>query len=322
MKKVLLVKTSSLGDVVHNLPVATDIRRQLPHAAIDWVVEEQYRPLVEMHAGVNRVIPVALRRWRRTLCSPATWREFDVFRRELRGLEYDAIVDTQGLWKSVFIAKIARGPSFGFGPRTAREPLAARLYDVTSEFPPETHKILRYRSVAARALQYQLDGPIDHGIAPRVARPAFVNCPYWIAFHSAARTWPAKLWPEASWAGLVSRMERAGLKCILPWGDDAERTRSERLAAQSGLAIVPPRLSLDELAALISAAELVVGVDTGLMHLAAALVRPVVGIYCDSNPVDAGSIGSGPTAFRGQVRYPPDVEAVIAAVREVRPGLL
>lgn len=322
MKKVLLVKTSSLGDVVHNLPVATDIRRQLPHAVVDWVVEEQYRPLVEMHAGVNRAISVALRRWRRALLSQATWREFGAFRRELRGLEYDAIVDTQGLLKSVFIAKIARGPIFGFGPGTAREPLAARLYDVTCEFPPEIHKVVRYRSVAARALQYQLDGPIDYGIAPRVARPALGNRPYWIAFHSAAPTWPAKLWPEASWAQLAARMERAGLECILPWGDDVERLRSERLAAHSGSAIVPPRLSLDELAALIAAADLVIGVDTGLMHLAAALARPVVGIYCDSNPVDACPIGPGPTAFCGQVRQPPDVEAVVAAVREVRPDLL
>src|SRR4029077_15691258 len=110
------------------------------------------------------------------------------FRRELGELEYDAIIDTQGLLKSAFIAKIARGPVFGFGPHTAREPLAARLYDVTSEFPLETHKIVRNRSLTARALRYQLDTPIDYGIAPRVACPVLGVRRYWIAFHSAART--------------------------------------------------------------------------------------------------------------------------------------
>ncbi|MGH8632951.1 MAG: lipopolysaccharide heptosyltransferase I, partial [Burkholderiales bacterium] len=296
MPRVLLIKMSSLGDVIHNLPVATDIRRHLPAATIDWVVEEQYAPLVAMHPALNRVIPIALRRWRHAPFSGTTWREFAAFRRELRSHAYDAIVETQGLLKSAVVAKLARGPVSGFGPATAHERLASLLYDNTSEFPPEAHKILRYRSVAARALGYAVGRTIDYGIAPRVPRPAITAGRYCLAFHATARA--AKLWPEASWAELVRLLQRAGYACILPWGSDEERARSERIAAAADGAIVPPKYSLEEMSALVAGAGFVVGVDTGFTHLAAALARPVVGIFCDSNPVDASPIGPGPTAYR------------------------
>lgn len=318
--KILLVKTSSLGDVIHNLPVASDIHAFRPGSRVDWVVEEQYVPLVAMHPGVSRVIPVALRRWRRALFSGVTWREFGAFRRDLGSQEYDAIVETQGLLKSALLAKLARGPIYGYGPMTAREPLASRFYDVTSEFSPETHKIARCRSVAARAVGYSIAGPIDYGIAPRVPRPALGAASYWLAFHSTARA--AKLWQESSWLELVRQLASAGHTCVLPWGSDEERARSERIAAPGTAAIVPPGFTLDELSALVAGADLVVGVDTGLMHLAAALARPVVGVFCDSNPVDACPVGTGPTAYRGHIGKPPAVEAVVEAIREVVPGYL
>jgi len=318
MPRVLLIKMTSLGDVIHNLPVATDIRRHLPAATIDWVVEEQYAPLVAMHPAVNRVIPIALRRWRRAPFSGTAWREIAAFRRELRSHAYDAIVETQGLLKSAVVAKLARGPICGFGPATAHERFASMFYDITCEFPPEAHKILRYRSVAARALGYAVAGTIDYGIAPRVPRPAIAAARYCLAFHSTARA--AKLWPEANWVELVRLLERAGYACILPWGSDEERARSERIAAAAPGAIVPPKFSLDEMSALVAGAGVVVGVDTGFTHLAAALARPVVGIFCDSNPVDASPIGPGPTAYRGHIGKPPAVSAVADAIREVVPG--
>lgn len=320
MPRILLIKMSSLGDVVHNMPVATDIRRQLPDAAIDWVVEEQYVPLVRMHSAVDRILPIALRRWRRNLLSGANWREFGDFRRQLRSAPYDAIIETQGLLKSAIVAKLARGRVYGFGPATAREPLASRFYDARFEFPPAAHKILRYRSVAAGALGYPLTAGIDYGIKPRVSKPDLVGGRYCIAFHSTARA--AKLWPESNWIELVSMMESAGCACILPWGSDEERRRSERIAAASASSVVPPRLSIDDMAALIAEAGFVVGVDTGLMHLAAALTRPVVGIFCDSNPIDACPVGPGPTAYRGHIGRPPAASEVAEAIREVAPGLI
>jgi heptosyltransferase-1 len=314
-RRILLVKMSSLGDVIHNLPVASDIRRHRPDATIDWVVEEQYTPLVAMHPAVDRVIPIAWRRWRRSLLSAATWREFGAFRRALRAHEYDAIVDTQGLLKSALVAKLARGPIHGFGRGTAREPLASRLYDATVDFPPEAHKIFRYRSVAAQAIGYAVAPEIDYGIAPRVPPPQIASGRYCLAFHATARA--AKLWQESNWTELVRRLERTGYACILPWGSAEERARSDRIAAANSAAIVPPRLALDDMSALIAGAEFVVGVDTGLMHLAAALSRPVVGIFCDSNPVDACPVGPGPTAHRGHIGAPPTVAEVAAAIGEV-----
>ena len=314
-RRILLVKMSSLGDVIHNLPVASDIRRHRPDATIDWVVEEQYTPLVAMHPAVDRIIPIALRRWRRSPFSAAAWREFGAFRRTLRGHEYNAIVDTQGLLKSALVAKLARGPIYGFGRGTAREPIASRLYDATFEFPPEAHKIFRYRSVAAQAIGYAAAREIDYGIAPRGPPPQIANGRYCIAFHATARA--AKLWPDANWIDLVRRLEKADYACILPWGNSEERTRSERIAAVNSAAIVPPRLALDDMSALIAGAEFVVGVDTGLMHLAAALSRPVAGIFCDSNPVDACPVGAGPTAYRGHIGAPPTVAEVAEAIGEV-----
>lgn len=318
--RVLLVKMSSLGDVIHNLPAATDLRRQRPDLAIDWVVEEQYVPIVAMHPAVNRILPIALRRWRRTPWSKSTWREFAEFRRALRECEYRAIIDSQGLLKSAFAAHLAKGPVIGFGRRTARDPLAALFYGKTFDFTPQTHKITRYRGVVARALGYEPSNQIDYGIT---AQPSTLNqptAPFCVVFHSTARA--AKLWPEDRWSQLLRRLTAAGVRCVLPWGSEDEHARSLRLAGGDPAITVPVKLSVDSLASLMAGADCIIGVDTGLMHLAAALSRPVVGIFCDSNPLDACPIGPGPTAWRGHIGSPPAIEAVIEAIREVRSGLV
>jgi len=318
--RVLLVKTSSLGDVIHNLPVASDLRHHFPNADIHWLVEEQYRPIVEMHGGVDRVIPIALRRWRKAPWSMTNWREFLAARRALQTVRYNAIIDTQGLLKSAVFTRFAKGPVHGFGKRTAREPLASRFYDARYEFAPEMHMLERNRSLAARAFSYKIDNFIDYGITPRVPNPQLISGPYCVVLHSTAQA--AKLWKEDRWLDLIERLNNAGLGCVLPWGNDAELRRSDRLAVRGGRTLTAPKLSLDQLSALIADAALVVGVDTGLMHLAAAFSRPVVGIYCDSNPADTGPRGPGPTAYRGEIGKPPGVEDVVGAIRELRPGLL
>lgn len=309
MKRILLIRLSSLGDVIHTFPAVTDLRRALPGAVLDWVVEEAYVPLARLHPGVTRVVPFALRRWRRSP-GAAAWREAAAFRRGLREAAYDAILDTQGLLKSAVVAWLARGPVYGFGRRTAREPLAACLYDTRYEFAPADHKVERYRSVAARALGYA-PGALDYGIAapPRpAAAPAGAYC---VLMHSTARA--AKLWREEAWIELGRFLAGRDLVCVLPWGDESERARAERLAASIPRAVVPPRLTIAEACGLIGHARAVIGVDTGLMHLAAALRVPVLGIFCDSEPLDAQPVGSGRTAFRGGVGTPPSAGAVIAA---------
>ena len=319
MTRVLLVRMSSLGDIIHTFPAATDMQRHVPDLVLDWVVEGEYVELARMHPAVQEVIAFSLRRWRRAMGKAETWRELGAARRALAAHPYDAIIETQGLMKSAWVAKQARGPIHGFGPRTAREPIVARLYTHRYEFAPSDHKILRYRTVAARALGYTFDPPIDYGlVAP--PRPAFAPAgPYVVMFHSTARA--AKLWDEAAWIALAQHVNARGRTCVLPWGSDEERQRSERIAGAVPQALVAPRMSITEAGGLIGGADAVVGVDTGLMHLAAALKVPVVGVFCDSEPADAHPVGLGPSAYRGGVGRPPAAAAVIDALGEVAPGL-
>ncbi len=291
MKKILLVKTSSLGDVVHNLPVATDIRRHFPDARIDWVVEEPYAPLVALHPAVRRVIPVALRRWRRRLLGGATWKEIGEFRRLSQTETYDAIIDTQGLVKSAFVARAARGRRHGFDAGTAREPLAARFYDVTHHIARTQHAVPRNRLLAAAALGYRIDDAVEHGSSRR-----------------------DKLWAEAGWIELGRQLAARGLDRVLPWGSEEERLRSERVARELGDASVPPLEPLGRLAALLAGAAAVVGVDTGLTHLAAALGRPVAAIYCGTDPRLTGVCGVRRAINLGGPGVPPSPEEVLRAL--------
>ncbi|HSJ95935.1 MAG TPA: lipopolysaccharide heptosyltransferase I, partial [Myxococcota bacterium] len=288
-----------------------------PGVELHWAVEEAYVPLVRLHPGVSHIVPVALRRWRRRLLERRTWQEIRSLRASLAAQPFDAILDTQGLLKSVLVAKMARGPVHGFGPRTAREPIASRFYDFRYEFSPADHKVERYREVAARALGYARDCEPDYGIeAP--PRPAFApSAEYCVLLHATARE--AKLWSEQAWRELGRWLESRGLACVLPWGSGPEHARSLRIAEGLAQALVPPRMSIDEAAGLIGHAKAAIGVDTGLMHLAAALRVPVVGVFCDSEPLDAKPVGRGPTAFRGGIGKPPRAAEVMEALGEVAP---
>lgn len=319
MKRILLVRLSSLGDVLHTFPTATDIRRAFPDAVLDWAVEEAYAPLVRMHPGVTRALAFALRRWRAEWFRPRAWRELASFRAALREHPYDLVLDAQGLVKSAVVAKLARGPVHGFGPGLVRERFVARFYDVAHVFPASGHKIERYRELAARALGYSHPPAIDYGIA---APPAPAHAPrerFCVLLHSTAQD--KKLWDEASWTTLGRTLESRGLVCVLPWGSDRERARAERLASTLTRAVVPPRLSMEDAAGLIGHAAAVIGVDTGLTHLAAALSVPVVGIYCDSEPRELRPLGAGPTAYRGGIGKPPTVADVLGALAEVAPAV-
>src|SRR5712691_9254732 len=219
MKRILIVKTSSLGDVVHNLPVASDILRHFPDAGIDWVVEEPYAPLVGLRSAVRRVIPVALRRWRRRPLGWSTWREIGEFRRLFRTVRYDAIIDTQGLIKSALVARAAKGRHHGFDAGTAREPLAARFYDVTHHIARSQHAVPRNRALAAAALGYRVEDAVDYGIAaPRGATPSARR--YGVVLHISSRS--EKLWSDGEWREVARKLIARGLDCVLPWGNEEE----------------------------------------------------------------------------------------------------
>lgn len=311
MKRILLVKTSSLGDVIHNFPVASDIRRHLPEARVDWLVEEPYAALVALHPAVGRVIPVAMRRWRRGLLGHRTWKEIAEFRRLSQAEAYDAVVDTQGLVKSAVLARAARGRHHGFDAASAREPLAARLYDVTHHVARGQHAVRRNRMLAAAALGYRVGDGLDYGI---VAPPPAQSEPYCVLLHGSSRA--DKLWAEDAWIELGRRIESRAMRCVLPWGSDEERLRSERIAAGLARAVVPGAMALDRLAGLLRGARAVAGVDTGLTHLAAALARPVAAIYCATDPRLTGVVGAGPVRNLGGPGHAPSAAEVWDALAE------
>lgn len=311
MDSLLFVKTSSLGDVVHNMPAVTEARRRWPQARISWLVEEAFAPLARLHPGVDDVIAVATRRWRSHLLSAVTWREMAVFRRELRARRFDRVVDTQGLLRSALLTVLARGERHGYDARSIREPLASRFYDVRHAVAKDQHAVLRNRAIAARALDYVPDVTIDYGL-PR--RPEASQAPYAVLLHGTSRA--RKEWRESDWIGLGQGLRKRGLGVVLPWGTEAERVRSERLSAAIKGSDVLPRRPLDETAKVISGAALVVGVDTGLLHLAAAYAVPLLGIYLATDPQLTGPIGPGPISILGgKSEYPGFARAIEAAER-------
>ena len=302
MTTILFVKTSSLGDVVHNGPAVSDAARALPGAQIDWMVEEPFAGIAAMHRAVRRVIPVAVRRWRTALWRPAVWSEIRDVRRALRAERYDAVIDTQSLIKSAFLARLASGRHHGMDWTSAREPLASILYNVRYAVPRAAHAVERNRQLAAQSLGYPRQEGVDYGLrAPAAERKSG----YVVLLTMTSRA--DKLWPDERWIELARELRRP---TILPWGSDAEHARARRIADAVG-GTVPSRMSLQELARLFAAAHGVIGLDTGLTHLAAALGKPTVGIYCGSDPALTGLYGSSQAKNVGDTGRRPAVGEVL-----------
>ncbi|MFN0316012.1 MAG: lipopolysaccharide heptosyltransferase I [Burkholderiales bacterium] len=296
MPRILLVKTSSLGDVVHNFPVVTDIQRQIRGAEIHWAVEENFRLLPPLHPGVVRVFPVALRRWRRSLLQATCRREISQMRDAIQAQSYDAVIDTQGLFKSALVCALARGRKVGFDWKSSREPLGL-FYHETHRVARSAHAVERNRALAAKALGYHAEGLAEFGIRADASLldhddwyRSLRGRHYCVFLHSTSAD--SKLWPEHQWSKLGAYAAGKGLQVVLPWASNAENQRSARLAELIPRAVVPPHLPLDKVAALLGGASLAVGVDTGLTHLAAALGTPTLGIYCATNPGTTGVYGS------------------------------
>jgi len=309
MADILFIKTSSLGDVIHHMPALTEARARVPAARFAWLVEEAFAPLVALHPAVDQVVPVAWRRWRKSLLAPATLREIAASLRGIRVARHDTIVDSQGLLRSAVIARVAHGRRHGYNAASIREPAASLFYDVRHSVSRALHAVERNRMLSGLALGYAPQGAPDFGLDR--ARFAASGERYAVLLHSTAE--PRKLWRGENWIALGQAL--GDLTLILPWGTQAERARSERLAARLPRARVPERAPLDAVARLIAGAQFVVGVDTGLMHLAAALGVPLAAIFAGSKPGLTGPVGGGPIAVLGADGAPPPVEKVVAAAR-------
>jgi heptosyltransferase-1 len=328
--KILLVKLSSLGDVLHNLPIVWDLRSRLPNAQIDWVVEEGYvhllQPLLtrEGFRGIDRIIPFDLRRWKKSILSIDSWRQFFLFKKDLQKVSYDVIIETQGLLKSALVCALAKkSPNAviaGLANATDHsgyEPPARIFYSQSVQVPAQCHAVDRSRWVMCSA--------IDQALITREESPQFypnefiksiskaavagLHSPYVLFFHSTARE--AKRWPNENWATLGKELSSRGFQVVLPWGNPSERAISEMLAAQIPGSLVPPAFSIEQAFPVINDAALTVGVDTGLTHLAAVFNKPTVEIYCDSPRWKTEGYWSAKIYNTGDIQQPPRVKEVL-----------
>ena len=315
-----------MGDVIHNLPIVGDICTAIPDAQIDWVVEEPFAEIPRLHARVQQIIPVAFRRWRSRLLSKSTWRDLRRLKQQLQATRYDVVLDSQGLLKSAWVTARARGSKCGYDWRSAREPLASRFYDQRFFVSKDQHAVRRNRALAARALGYPIPNDTPdyglRGIAMSVANgttsmlPTILDLkpPYVVCLHATSRA--RKHWPEEYWQQLLRHLVHAGITPVLPWGNAHEEVRARCLARDVPKAWVLPRLGLTQLAEVMTNARAVVGVDTGLVHLAVALDRPTVALYTDTNPHLTGLLGRDRryAINLGHAQTIPTVAEVIAAL--------
>ncbi len=344
--KILLVKLSSLGDVLHTLPIVWDMRKRLPNAQIDWVVEEAYVPLLsplqttDEFSGIDRIIPIALRRWRRSLFSRQTWHEFFAMRQLLQATTYDVILETQGLIKSALVCALTKKSQksivAGLGNATqysGYEPLARLCYTQSVQVPKQCHAIDRARLVMSSAFNWappkrESEPPQFYPTTFLKGLPTLANLsvespdsstsgkvPYVVCFHSTARA--AKRWSNESWIELGKSLSQSGYHLIFPWGNAAEREISQSIANRIPGAMVPRGFSIEEAYSLVAHAALIVGVDTGLTHLAAVLGKPTVEIYCDSPRWKTEGYWSNQITNHGDIQNPPTVIEVLDACQRL-----
>jgi len=298
-----------MGDVVHALPAISDICRERPGIAIDWLVEASFAAIPKLHPGVQRVLPLAWRKWRRRLWASETRTAMAALRAELKREHYDLVLDLQGLLKSALWGWQANGPLAGYDRASLREPLAALFYRHRAAVSRQLQAVERNRRLAAAHLGYPMPATApDFGIrAP--SGSWHVGAASAILIPCASR--PEKLWAEANWIAVGQRLAAAGLTPVVVWGSDEERARAQRIAAGCE-GVVPPFLSVGDMAAVLGQARQIVGLDTGFSHLAAAFGRPTIGIYCDHEPGLAGITGPGPVASLGGKGQVPSPDAVLA----------
>ena len=288
--RVLLIKTSSMGDLIHTLPALTDAGKAIPGIIFDWVVEESYADLPKWHPLVDRVIPISLRRWRKQPIARTTFHEWRALRALLAQKQYDLILDAQGLVKSAFLTYATKGVRAGLDFQSAREGLASFAYQRKCKVNFYQHAVMRMRLLFSQALHYPLSTTLpDFGISQQQFQTESTQENYLVFLHGTA--WATKEWPESYWVQLARFAEKAGYRVKVSGYTQEEVARAQRIANQSAAVHVMPRLNLTEMAALLAGAKAVISVDTGFGHLAAALNVPTVSMYGPTNPDYTGALG-------------------------------
>ncbi|AKP74553.1 Lipopolysaccharide heptosyltransferase 1 [Piscirickettsia salmonis] len=295
--RVLIVKTSSLGDVIHTLPALTDAMRCIPNLEVDWVVEEGLAEIPAWHPAVKQIIPIALRRWRKSWRKAWSSGEIKSCIQQLKQTPYDKVIDAQGLWKSALVAVWAQGERIGLNQQSAKEKGLSFFYEKTVNVPKGQHAVERVRQLFAGALGYSLsDLDIDYGLNFAQAdlsngQSQQLNQPndYLVFLHSTA--WETKKWPVRYWRELCQHAAQGNFQVKLPWGSEEERQTALQIADGYSHVSVLSRMTLSQMRVCLQGAKGVVAVDTGLGHLSAALAVPCVSMYGPTNPVLTSTYG-------------------------------
>ena len=310
--RVLIVKVSSLGDIIHTLPAVTDAHRADKDLVFDWVVEENFAEVPAWHPAVDKVIPVAIRRWRKNLVKTYMRKEFRSFKHALQGEHYDLVIDAQGLIKSGVISRLSRGLTIGLSNRTIREPLATLFYNKVYSVPWTEHAVDRVRQLFSRALKHRYDTEqVDYGLDPSRFEDADdleANTHEKTVVFLHGTTWVTKHWPEYYWKHLAHIANEAGYKVLLPWGDQSEKQRADFIARDNPGARVLDKQSLSGIANTINRSAGVISVDTGLGHLAAALAKPTVSLYGPTDPGLSGTFGRNQLHMNSNLNCAPCVK--------------
>ncbi|MEP6565401.1 MAG: lipopolysaccharide heptosyltransferase I [Mesorhizobium sp.] len=288
--KVLIVKTSSMGDVIHTFPAVEDARRNRPDLSLDWCVEEAFAGIVALHPAIGKIHTVAIRRWRKTLFGGSTWRDAAELRRSLRDCRYDLVIDAQGLLKSALVAKQAAAPIAGFDRSSAREPSAILFYDRRYAVPRDLHAIERTRRLFGLALGYEPDfSTLVPGIQPPPGGVTGIAGKTAFLLHGTSRE--DKKWPVGDWIETARILVEGNMTPVTTWSNASEKAVAEAIAAAVPQAVVVPKSPLAEIAAIIGRSSLVIGADTGLTHLASAFGLPTVAIFLATEPGLTGPRG-------------------------------
>ncbi|MBI4357237.1 MAG: lipopolysaccharide heptosyltransferase I [Gammaproteobacteria bacterium] len=288
---MLLIKTSSLGDIIHTLPAVTDLATIRPEITVDWVIERSFACVPTWHPGIRSVISVDLRSFRKHPFSKKTFQGIRENLKDLRSHSYDAIIDAQGLIKSAGLAVLAKGKRYGFDKASIRECCAAWCYHESISVPCDQHAISRVRQLFAKVLGYSLPQNLPrYGISLTLTKEKDVHsAPYLVFLHGTR--WPTKQWPEAYWRALFLRAVREGYEVWLGGIDEIERQRGMRIIKNETGGRLLPLMSLEKMAEVIKKANGVVTVDTGLGHLAVALGVGTVALYGPTSPKLTGTLG-------------------------------
>lgn len=305
--RILIIKMSSMGDLIQTLPAINDATNALPGIQFDWVAEEAFTEIPKWHANVKQVIPIALRRWRKQPWHALQQNEIQKFYQQLRAQQYDKIIDAQGSIKSAITTRLSRGYRLGLDKHSVRETFADLAYQKKFSISWEQHAIDRLRQLFAKALQYPLvECPLDYGIKQNF-KSITLNLAnnYLVIIPNAS--WPRKCWPDTAWSLLMEKLVQLDLPIFIPWGNTAEKERAQQIRDNHPNIHVLPKLNLTELGSVLSRAKAAICVDTGLSHLAAAVGTPTITLYGPTDPKRIGTRGPSQLHLRSASRSMLDI---------------